>query len=159
MSLIHLNVAKQQGSFSPGHGWQISHEEVRDPSWRLLLNPNLAVVSIASFIKDDEEWGSKRSWRFSSTQTWPWCPSPALSLQESLLSSRVGYKSRQSINRQSVYRLSTYRKMLICRHVDCRLSTVCQYFYSPKLLSLTGPSTSGRTFPNSTKSYGISYPF
>ena len=32
MSLIHLNVAKQQGSFSPGHGWQISHEEVRDPS-------------------------------------------------------------------------------------------------------------------------------
>ena len=29
--LIHLNVATRD-SFSPGHGWQISHEEVRYPS-------------------------------------------------------------------------------------------------------------------------------
>ena len=73
---------------------------------------------------------------------------------------KVGYKSRQSINRQSVYRMSTYRKMLICRHVKGRLSTVCQYFYSPKLLSLwLVHLLSGRTFPNSAKSYGISYPF
>ena len=59
-----------------------------------------------------------------------------------------------SVGRHFVYRASPQHILLHFPIIvlQTRLSTVCQYFCSPKLLSLTGPSASGRSFTSSTKS-------